>query len=185
MTGSALTTPLYARTVEKVNSFERSGLDVYPRESVPAHTVPVDHDHRRTADLQWKAFSKHTMAAKAAEAKSATDSSRPWRQIAAHHRSEAAKHETTWRSHLRVVQTGVVDETVPNLTTSRTDACAGIDDAERTIAMVKNPGHTVLFRPSVQSRVTETSEQNTFRLCHGSQKNSNSMTFYTKKGKNC
>jgi len=44
--------------------------------------------------------------------------------------------------------------------------------------------NTVLFRPSVQSWVTETSEQNTFRHCHGSPKSSNSVTFYTKKGEN-
>jgi hypothetical protein len=43
---------------------------------------------------------------------------------------------------------------------------------------------TVLFRPSVQSRVTETSEQNTFQHCHGSPKSLNSVTFYTKKGEN-
>jgi len=136
MTGSALAThgPLYARTVEQVNSFERGGFDVYPRESVPARTVTVPLDfivkHTGAAHLQKIAAQKQTEAAREADKKS-------WGTMARNHRAIAAVHETKRGAHLLASQTGAAEGDVANLPESRKQARAGIKDAEETIALAK------------------------------------------------
>jgi len=141
MTGSALAThgPLYARTVEQVNSFERGGFDVYPRESVP-RTVPVTlkfiAEHTSAATLQLKAAQKQTEAAREADKKS-------WGTMARNHRAMAMGHETRRESHLSAIRTGVAGHAI-NLPESRKQARASIEDAEETIALAKNPRHIIM-----------------------------------------